>query len=237
MRAVTNAQTTRRDLTAAMTDRRAVTIGYRKPTGEESRRTVEIAEIRDTKAGDVVMIAWDRSVSQRRTFRLDRITGYTLHRTAKVAAYRQPVAPEPTPEATAAPVVVRPGDEVRTADGLVGRVQGKPMRAEWGVLAVVKFVAAEQPATPRAEVATRRCECSEYRIAKTGATTGCTATTKNRFAPGHDAKLKGFLARAGADGLLVTRGDADTREAVDHAAGYAFGPLVVAMVARILARR
>lgn len=237
MRAVTNAQTTRRDLTAAMTDRRAVTIGYRKPTGEESRRTVEIAEIRDTKAGDVVMIAWDRSVSQRRTFRLDRITGYTLHRAAKVAEYREPVR-EVAPEvATAAPVVVKPGDEVRTADGLVGRVQGKPMRAEWGVLAVVKFVAAEQPATPRAEVATRRCECSEYRTAKTGATTGCTATTKNRFAPGHDAKLKGFLARAGADGLLVTRGDADTRDAVDHAAGYAFGPLVVAMVARILARR
>jgi len=38
-------------------------------------------------------------------------------------------------------------------------------------------------------------------------TTGCTATTKRTFAPGHDARLKGFLIRAGIADQLVRIGD------------------------------
>lgn len=34
--------------------------------------------------------------------------------------------------------------------------------------------------------------------------TNCRATTQRTFAPGHDARLKGFLIRAGADNLTVT---------------------------------
>lgn len=34
--------------------------------------------------------------------------------------------------------------------------------------------------------------------------TGCRATTQRTFAPGHDARLKGFLIRAGADDMTVT---------------------------------
>lgn len=38
-------------------------------------------------------------------------------------------------------------------------------------------------------------------------TTGCTATTRRTFAPGHDARLKGFLIRAGIADQLVRIGD------------------------------
>ena len=34
--------------------------------------------------------------------------------------------------------------------------------------------------------------------------TNCRATTQRTFAPGHDARLKGFLIRAGADNMTVT---------------------------------
>lgn len=38
-------------------------------------------------------------------------------------------------------------------------------------------------------------------------TTGCTATTRRTFAPGHDARLKGFLIRAGVADQMVRIGD------------------------------
>lgn len=55
--------------------------------------------------------------------------------------------------------------------------------------------------------------------------TGCTETTRRTFAPGHDAKLKGYLIRwevAGYDIRQITGGVAVTRSAVDHAAQFGF---------------
>lgn len=62
------------------------------------------------------------------------------------------------------------------------------------------------------------CECSLWEIGcdvdvpegaepdVTIETTGCTATTNRVFAPGHDAKLKALLIRAGVEGLDVRYG-------------------------------
>ncbi|MFC9808491.1 hypothetical protein [Streptomyces griseoaurantiacus] len=66
-------------------------------------------------------------------------------------------------------------------------------------------------------------------------TTGCTATTKRQFAPGHDAKLKSFLIKHGAAGHDVRRnegGVATSASAEQHAARYAFGHMVAAGVKR-----
>ena len=71
----------------------------------------------------------------------------------------------------------------------------------------------------------KQCECAKYSAVDPAElteenlasgdyqelTTGCTATTKNLFAQGHDARLKGFLIRAGAAGLEVARHDGGVR--------------------------
>lgn len=77
------------------------------------------------------------------------------------------------------------------------------------------------------------CTCSQFATAD-GQTTGCTATTKRLFAPGHDAKLKSFLIRMGADGAEVIRtvdGIASPADALTHTQKFAFGHMVVAGVA------
>lgn len=83
-------------LLGAMDAQRAVTIRYVKPTGEVSRRRIEIHSIRVTLKGDVIVWAYDQRDGEMTTFRLDRITHYTLHRTAKLAAYRLPVVADTT---------------------------------------------------------------------------------------------------------------------------------------------
>ena len=70
-------------------------------------------------------------------------------------------------------------------------------------------------------------------------TTGCTATTKRQFAPGHDAKLKSFLIKQGAAGNDIRRnegGVATSASAEQHAARYAFGHMVAAGVKRAEAK-
>ncbi|WP_060176894.1 hypothetical protein [Streptomyces sp. IMTB 1903] len=78
------------------------------------------------------------------------------------------------------------------------------------------------------------CTCAQYEA--DGQTTGCTATTARVFAPGHDAKLKGFLIRAGAAGLEVTRTDASghrtTTSAQDAASPYIFANMITAGIKR-----
>jgi hypothetical protein len=49
------------------------------------------------------------------------------------------------------------------------------------------------------------CECARWSNAATGENTGCDAETKGRFAPGHDAKLKGLLVRANVEDQLLRR--------------------------------
>lgn len=55
-------------------------------------------------------------------------------------------------------------------------------------------------------------------------TTGCTATTKRTFAPGHDARLKGFLIRAALADQLVRIGDDvnTTPEAIADQFGFGY---------------
>lgn len=70
-------------------------------------------------------------------------------------------------------------------------------------------------------------------------TTGCTATTKRQFAPGHDAKLKSALIKWGALGLDIRRsegGVATSASAAKHASRYAFAHMVTAGVQRAEAK-
>lgn len=96
-------------LLGAMEARRAVTIRYVKECGEVSRRTVEIFGVDVTSAGNITLRVMDRRTDEVRTFRLDRITHYTLHRSGWLATYRTPVVavvPE-IPEDDDAPIRYR----------------------------------------------------------------------------------------------------------------------------------
>ena len=61
--------------------------------------------------------------------------------------------------------------------------------------------------------------------------TGCTATTAREFAPGHDAKLKALLIRAGVAGWEVRQGNI-TGSAEKAAAQFAFAYMVDQGIAR-----
>lgn len=56
--------------------------------------------------------------------------------------------------------------------------------------------------------------------------TGCNATTKREFAPGHDAKLKSFLIEHGAQGHQIRYG-ALVSTAEDFAKRYTFGYMIL----------
>jgi hypothetical protein len=51
------------------------------------------------------------------------------------------------------------------------------------------------------------CVCANYVDNDNGAGTGCGSVSRSKFAPGHDAKLKSFLIRCGADGHQVRQAD------------------------------
>lgn len=87
----TNEQTMAR-LIRAMDHQHPITITYTKADGTETLRTIEIYDVAPTNAGYIVLKAMDRDSGEARTFRLDRISHYTVHRTA----YTVPV--EPTTE-------------------------------------------------------------------------------------------------------------------------------------------
>jgi hypothetical protein len=55
-------------------------------------------------------------------------------------------------------------------------------------------------------LANKPCICSAFTNIATGENTGCFSDTKNLFAPGHDAKLKGLLIRAGVAGHKISDG-------------------------------
>ncbi|NED75266.1 WYL domain-containing protein [Streptomyces sp. SID9944] len=95
----TKNETTTRTLTrliAALDHQHPVTITYLKEekddadrrTGRlvETVRTVEIFDIVVSAAGDILLKAMDRETGEARTFRLDRLVAYTIHRTAYTVA-------------------------------------------------------------------------------------------------------------------------------------------------------
>ncbi len=71
------------------------------------------------------------------------------------------------------------------------------------------------------------CQCGRFAVVKADGTrvrTGCTRTTKRLFAPGHDAKLKGILIRAGVAGEQVVREGEGNNGFTDPVKwGYSFG--------------
>ena len=77
----TTARTTTR-LIKAMDSQHPVTITYTKADGSETIRTIEIYDIKVTKAGDTLLLTMDRESGEKRSFRVDRIQAYTVHRTA-----------------------------------------------------------------------------------------------------------------------------------------------------------
>jgi predicted DNA-binding transcriptional regulator YafY len=66
------------DLYRAIDNGAQVVIGYRKPDGTDSTRTIELAELRVTDAGDITVRAHDHQSGEDRTFRIDRITHHAL---------------------------------------------------------------------------------------------------------------------------------------------------------------
>ena len=88
----TSTQTLTR-LIKALDAKHPVTITYTKADGTETIRTIEIADVIVTAAGDIVLRAADRDTQEMRSFRIDRIEAYTVHRTAYTVVL--PVADEP----------------------------------------------------------------------------------------------------------------------------------------------
>lgn len=96
------------------------------------------------------------------------------------------------------------------------------------------------------------CECSKYDALPGDLTeaqiesgdyeswdTGCTSTTRNLFAPGHDAKLKSFLIKHEANGNEIRRNDggvATTTDAMGHANRYEFAHMVAAGIEKAKAK-
>lgn len=68
-------------LTKAVRKQQPVTIGYNKQyDGEDTVRTVEPTSLRITKDGNVIMGGRDRRSGAYRSFRVDMIADYTIHR-------------------------------------------------------------------------------------------------------------------------------------------------------------
>lgn len=69
-----------------------------------------------------------------------------------------------------------------------------------------------------------------------GRGTRCMDSTRNEFAPGHDAKLKSFLIVAGTLGVDVSLGDGQWMEAQKLAGQFGFGHQVARGIAAAKAR-
>lgn len=60
---------------------RPVTITYQKEGGSKvETRTVEITDVHTSEGGDYLITGWCRTRGAERTFRVDRVTHYTVHR-------------------------------------------------------------------------------------------------------------------------------------------------------------
>lgn len=61
---------------------RPVTISYIRADGTETVRTIEAYEIKQTRVGATIVRAMDRQSGEIRSWRIDRITHYTVHRSS-----------------------------------------------------------------------------------------------------------------------------------------------------------
>ena len=69
-------------LIKALDAKHPVTITYVKADGTETIRTIEIQDFVISQAGDILIKALDRETGEMRSWRLDRLVSYTVHRTA-----------------------------------------------------------------------------------------------------------------------------------------------------------
>ena len=105
----TNRETTTQTLTRlikALDAKHPVTITYTKADGSETIRTVELYDITVSSAGDILLKAMDRETGESRTFRLDRLTAYTVHRSAYTVARPADDEPKARPATGLATVTV-----------------------------------------------------------------------------------------------------------------------------------
>lgn len=77
-----NQEITKIRLEKAMKRNHPVTVTYTKADGERTVRTIEIFEIKESKAGDFYVRAMDRKTGEARSFRIDRMHAITIHRTS-----------------------------------------------------------------------------------------------------------------------------------------------------------
>lgn len=132
-----------------------VTITYTKADGTETVRTIEPTGLKLTQAGDTLVIAMDRLSGEKRSFRLDRVSAYTVHRTRRTvrtgvpapakadlwAAFQaERTVGEYAVEVTT-PADERPGVRVQNWDGAI-----KTITAE----AYDELLAARDPREPKA---------------------------------------------------------------------------------------
>lgn len=78
--------TTLTRLIKALDAKRPVTITYTKADDTETIRTIELYDVVVSAAGDILLKAMDRETGESRTFRLDRLVAYTVHRSAYTVA-------------------------------------------------------------------------------------------------------------------------------------------------------
>ncbi len=97
---ITAGQTTTRtltDLIRAMDGQRATTITYVDSKGDESVRTIEIHNILTTSKGGLIVRAMCRTRGEMRTFTLEQIKAYTVHRIRFVLAVPEENAADVAP--------------------------------------------------------------------------------------------------------------------------------------------
>lgn len=93
----TSTQTLTRLITA-LDKQQPVTLTYTKADGTQTIRTVEAYDIVVSAAGDILLKAMDRETGEARSFRVDRIVTYTIHRSAYTVP--RPAADEPKTRTT-----------------------------------------------------------------------------------------------------------------------------------------
>nr|MDT0519934.1 WYL domain-containing protein [Streptomyces sp. DSM 41633] len=97
---ITAGQTTTRtltDLIRAMDGQRATTITYVDSKGDESVRTIEIHNILTTSKGGIIVRAMCRARGEMRSFTLEQIEAYTVHRIRFVLAVPEENAADVAP--------------------------------------------------------------------------------------------------------------------------------------------
>ena len=105
----TKNETTTQTLTRlikALDAKHPVTITYVKADDTTTVRTIEVYDIVVSAAGDILLKAMDRETGESRTFRLDRLTAYTVHRSAYTVARPADDEPKARPATGLATVTV-----------------------------------------------------------------------------------------------------------------------------------